>query len=151
MDKENFLKSLSMPVDDYRALRKIEAAQKPVAEKKEFNWEDFGEEGQLSVDVYETEDHVVVTAAVAGVKPEDLDVTVTGDMITLRGKRSDEHESSERNYYYRECYFGTFSRTVVLPVHIIGDRADATIKNGFLTVRIPKASNETRIPITETE
>ena len=149
MNKDDFFKSLATPVDDYRALRKSEEQTK--VEKKPFDWSEVGEEGQLAVDVFETADAVVITAAVAGVKPDDLDVTVTGDMITIRGKRSDEHEASERTFYYRECYFGSFSRTIVLPVHIVADRSEATIRNGLLSVRIPKATNEMKVPVIEQE
>jgi HSP20 family protein len=151
MDKDTFLKSLATPIDDYRSLRKMEEASAQKPEKKTFDWSEVGEEGQLAVDVFETADSVVITAAVAGVKPDDLDVTVTGDMITLRGKRSDEHAVHERTFYYRECYFGSFSRTIVLPVHIVADRSEATIKNGLLTVRIPKAVNEMKVPVVEAE
>jgi len=163
MNKEDFLASLTVPIDDYRALRRMEsgsvqtnnqsAAPKPIAEqpKKSLDWSNLSEEGQLAVDVYETTDHVVISASVAGVKPDEVDVTVSGDMVTVRGKRHQEEAQHERTYYYRECFFGSFSRTIVLPVHIVADRAEATIKNGFLTVKIPKATNQTKVPITETE
>lgn len=147
MNKEEFLRSLSTPVDDYRALRKMEAQ----TAKSQEPWSALVEEGQLAVDVYETADLVVITASVAGVKPDDLDVSVTGDTVTIRGKREAEHAEHHRTYFYRECFFGSFSRSIVLPVHIVADRAEATIKNGLLTVRIPKATNEAKVPIIEAE
>jgi len=147
MNKEDFLKSLSLPVDDYGALRKIEQKQEPRHEA--YSFEELGEEGQLAVDVFETNDHIVIMSTVAGAKPEELDVSVNGDMVTIRGKRHDETEEKDRTYYYRECYFGRFSRSVILPVHVLGDRAEASLKNGLLTIRIPKASPETRVPVIE--
>lgn len=144
MKKADFLKRLEAPADDYQALRKMEEQK-----EKPFSWEALGEEGQLSVDVFESPTQIVIVAPVAGTRPSQLDITITGDTVTLRGSRSDECTDSDRTYFYRECYFGAFSRTVILPVHIAGDRADATLKNGVLTLRIPKVSSEAKVEIRE--
>lgn len=97
------------------------------------------QEGQLTVDVYQTADAIVVRSTIAGVKPEDLDVSITSDMVTIRGVRHHDEEVSEENYFYRECYWGNFSRSIILPVDIIAEKADASLKDGILTIRIPKA------------
>jgi HSP20 family protein len=96
-------------------------------------------EGQLTIDVYQTENEIVIKSTIAGVKPEDLDVSINNDMVTVKGERKNEEEVSHGNYYYQECYWGGFSRSVLLPVDVIPEKADASLKNGILTIRLPKA------------
>ncbi len=96
-------------------------------------------EGQLTIDVYQTDDDIVIKSTIAGVKPEDLDVNINNDMVTVRGERKQDEDIDPENYYYQECYWGPFSRSVILPVEIIADKAEATMKNGILTLRLPKA------------
>ncbi|MBT3356142.1 Hsp20/alpha crystallin family protein [bacterium] len=96
-------------------------------------------EGQLTIDVYQTNDDIVIKSTIAGVKPENLDVNINNDMVTIRGERQQDEEISVDNYYYQECYWGPFSRSVILPVEIISDKAEATMKNGILTLKLPKA------------
>lgn len=98
-------------------------------------------EGQLTVDVYQTPDAVVIKSTIAGVKPEDLDVSITNDMVTVRGTRRHDEEVREDEYFYRECYWGTFSRSIILPVDIVAEKADASLRDGILTVRIPKSDS----------
>jgi HSP20 family protein len=95
-------------------------------------------EGQLTIDVYQTENHIIIKSTIAGVKPEDLDITITNDMVTIRGKREKDEETRTEDYYYQECYWGTFSRSVILPVDVEADKAEAALKNGILTIRLPK-------------
>lgn len=96
-------------------------------------------EGQLTIDVYQTADDIVIKSTIAGVKPENLDVNINNDMVTIRGERQQEEDISVDSYYYQECYWGPFSRSVILPVEIISDKAEATMKNGILTLKLPKA------------
>ncbi len=96
-------------------------------------------DGQLTVDVYQTPDTIVIKSTIAGVKPEDLDVSITNDMVTVRGMRRHDEEVQEDDYFYRECYWGNFSRSIILPVDIIAEKADASLKDGILTIRIPKS------------
>lgn len=96
-------------------------------------------EGQLTVDVYQTPDTIVIKSTIAGVRPEDLDVSITNDMVTIRGMRRHDEETKDDDYFYRECYWGNFSRSIILPVDIIAEKADASLKDGILTIRIPKA------------
>lgn len=97
------------------------------------------DDGQLTVDVYQTPDAIVIKSTIAGVKPEDLDVSITNDMVTIRGLRRHDEEVLESDYFYRECYWGGFSRSIILPVDIVSEKADASLKDGILTIRIPKA------------
>ena len=98
-------------------------------------------EGQLTIDVYQTDNDIVIRSTIAGVKPEDLDVSINNDMLTIRGERKKDEEVPEENYYYQECYWGTFSRSVILPIDVLTDKIEASMKNGILTIRLPKADN----------
>lgn len=100
--------------------------------------DDSGPEGQLTLDVYQTPDNIVVESAIAGVKPEDLDVDVTTDSITIKGSRHRERNIKDEDYFYRECYWGKFSRSVILPQEIDPDNASVSFKNGVLVVTMPK-------------
>lgn len=105
----------------------------------DMNWYSGEYEGQLSVDVYQTEDSLVVRSTIAGVKHEDLEITLNDDVITIRGKRFQEHEVPKEDYFYQECYWGGFSRSIVLPMEVKSAAAKASLKNGVLTVVLPKA------------
>ena len=94
-------------------------------------------EGQLSIDLYEDGDNLIIKSTIAGVKAEDLDITVEPDLITIRGERKKEEEST-KNYFYQECFWGRFSRTLVLPYPIKPEATKASLKNGILTVILPK-------------
>lgn len=98
------------------------------------------QEGQLTVDVFQDDTNVVVQSTIAGVSPDDLDVSITNDMVTIRGERQRSYDVDSEDYFYQECYWGPFSRSIILPVEIDADRAEAKIKNGILTIRIPKAN-----------
>lgn len=99
-------------------------------------------EGQLAVDVYQTKDSVVIKAPIAGVKAEDIDVSVSEDVVTLRGERKEETEVTRDNYYVQECYWGSFSRSVILPTSTVAEKAVASLKDGVLTLTIPKVVQE---------
>lgn len=96
-------------------------------------------DGQLNVDVYQTPTEVVVVAPIAGVKPEDVRVEVSDDMVTISGERKEESKIEKDNYFAQECYWGGFSRSVVLPVPTNTEKSTASFKNGVLTLKIPKA------------
>lgn len=102
-------------------------------------------EGQLTIDVYQTDNDIVIKSTIAGVRPEDLDVAINNDMVTIKGERKNEEAVGAENYYYQECYWGPFSRSVVLPVDVMSDKVEAALKNGILTIRLPKAeTNKTK-------
>lgn len=97
-----------------------------------------GQEGQLAVDVYQTETELVIQSAIAGIKPENLDISIESDSVIIRGIREHPPEKDEKNYFYQECYWGQFSRQIILPEETDSSRAEATMKEGILTIRIPK-------------
>jgi len=101
--------------------------------------EDTTVDGQLAVDVYETAKEIVVKAPVAGVDGDDIDITVTDEMVIIRGERKDVKEVDMGSYHAQECYWGSFSRTVSLPQKGLADEAQASFAKGILTIRIPKA------------
>lgn len=101
--------------------------------------EDDYEEGQLSVDVFQTKDAIVIKSTIAGVKPEDIDISINNDMVTIRGKREVDHTIEEDDFFFQECYWGGFSRSIILPVEIKPDDVRANLKNGVLTITLPKA------------
>ncbi len=96
------------------------------------------EEGELTVDIYDQDGSIVIQSTVAGVKPEDLDVSITSDSVTIRGKRERQEEISEKDFYYKELFWGTFSRSVILPEEIDDTGAEATLKHGLLIIKLPK-------------
>lgn len=102
-------------------------------------------EGQLAVDVYQTKDKIIVKAPIAGVKPEDIDVAISEDVVTIRGDRKDEFAVEKDNYYVQECFWGSFSRSVILPTSTVAEKAEASLKDGVLTIQIPKVVQEDKI------
>ena len=124
------------------------------SEKKKINKEwlaegenSADEEGQLTVDVYKTKDFIVIKSIIGGVRPEDLDVSITSDMVTIKGKRNNPDNVVSDEYYYQECFWGNFSRSIILPNDIKTDGVEATIKNGILTIRLPKIEKNSSMKI----
>ncbi|HCY17890.1 MAG: Protein containing Heat shock protein Hsp20 protein [Candidatus Nomurabacteria bacterium GW2011_GWF2_35_12] len=119
------------------------------ANKKNGNgWmEEENEELELTVDVYQTPTDIILQTMVAGVKPEDLELTIARDMITIRGKREENRNIDEENYFIKELYWGKFSRTVLLPQEVEPEEVEATEKHGLLTIKIQKVDKEKRTNI----
>lgn len=97
-----------------------------------------GKVGELSVDVYQTENEIVIRALVAGVSPANLDISLTRDMITVKGTREEAKEVEGDDYFYQELYWGSFARTILLPEEVEVDEAVATENHGILIIRLPK-------------
>ena len=108
---------------------------------KEPKWEEEID-AELTVDVYQTPTDVVVQAMVAGVRPEDLELTLSRDMITIRGKREESRTISEDNFFAKELYWGSFSRTILLPTEVDPEEAEAVEKHGLLTIKLPKIDKD---------
>lgn len=102
----------------------------------------FESEGKLAIDLYKAGEDLVVQSTIAGVRPEDLDITIQGDIVTIKGVRVKPAEEPERSYYYQECYWGPFSRQIVLPEEVDPSRAEASLQEGILTIRIPRIEKE---------
>ena len=104
-----------------------------------FGWIAPASAAGMALDVYETKERVVVKAALPGIKPEETEVTITGDTLTIRGESKKENEIKEENYIRKERHFGSFARSVTLPAGLEADKAEATFENGVLTLKIPKS------------
>lgn len=117
---------------------KKEVAKEPEEAREEVAAADPEEEGQLTVDIFDDGDNIVIQAILGGVKLDDIDVQVTDDTVTVRGRRGRSHEVRDESFYYRELYWGSFSRSIILPQEVISDEAEATMKEGLLTVTLPK-------------
>ncbi len=100
------------------------------------------EEGQLAVDVYQDNGNIVIEAPVAGVSIDDLDVDITPESVVIKGKRERYGKEDKRDYFVQECYWGKFSRSVILPEEIDTDRSAASLKNGILKIVLPKADKK---------
>ncbi len=117
------------------------------------NWiEESSEEGELAIDVHQTDDKIIIKAMIAGVEPDDLDVSITRDMVSIKGSRKEEENIETEDYFYKELYWGTFSRTILLPQEIEPDEAKATEKHGLLILHLPKIDHKktTKIKIKST-
>ncbi len=103
---------------------------------------DDTQEGELPVDMYHTGDSIVIRALVAGVSPEDLDIAITRDMVTIKGRRQEIQEAADDDYYHRELFWGGFSRTLLLPEEVLIDEAEAKEKHGLLEIKLPKVDKD---------
>ena len=137
-----------MILDSSGGLGPAPVSARPSAKHVEEDWHSGHEEGQLAVDVAEKKTELVVISTMAGADPSKIEVYVHSDLLTIRGVRSRPlKDGDDLNYFHEECYWGKFSRTVVLPVDVRGDGARAEYKNGILVVRIPKRKSEARIQV----
>lgn len=113
---------------------------------REMPWQ-LSEEGQLSVDVLETQKDVVILSTLAGADISNIEISLQNDLLTIRGSRPEPFFGDDVRYFHKECFWGKFSRTIVLPVDVKGDLARAEYKSGVLTITIPKQSPNARIPV----
>lgn len=118
----------------------------PHQAREDHDWH-TDEEGQLAIDVAETESDIIVISPLAGAESRSIEVSVHNDLLTIRGVRSEPHDKDIVRYFHKECFWGAFSRTIVLPVEVAGDKAIAQYAAGILTVRIPKMVRQKKIPI----
>jgi HSP20 family protein len=127
-------------------LQQQSEAQQPQqsAPQGDDNWDESEEDfpGQLAVDVYETEEKLVVKARTAGVNKEDLDVSISDGILTISGTLSSGDDTDATNWHIQECYWGEFSRTVALPVAVKEDEVEAMLKDGVLTISFGKVKQE---------
>jgi HSP20 family molecular chaperone IbpA len=122
--------------------KKTESAKK-VEIEKENKW--FAKkEGQLVIDMYETENELVVQTAIAGAKPEEINVVIENDTLSISGKRELKRKDANVKYLYQECFWGNFSREIILPTEVDPSRVKAVMEEGILTIRIPKIDREKR-------
>ena len=109
-------------------------------EPEESPW--FEPEGELAVDVYQTNGEIVIQSTIAGVSSDDLDVNIENDVVTISGERRNPNEEEDKSYFYQECYWGPFSRQIILPEEIDTSRIEASMKDGVFTLRLPKLERQ---------
>ena len=113
------------------------------ADGKNGNWiEEENDEAELTVDVYQTPTDIVIQSMVAGVKPEDIEISIARDVVIIRGSREESRVIDEDNYFTKELYWGKFSRTITLPAEVEPEEVEATERHGLLTVKIKKVDKE---------
>lgn len=149
-DNRSFFEKItgSIKMDDDHEEEVIES-KLPKSVKNDDWLSEEEEEGQLTVDVYQTASEIIIKSMVAGVKPEDLDISITRDMVTIKGKRETERFVSDEDYYHRELYWGSFSRTIMLPAEVDVEEAEAIEKHGLLILKLPKVdkNRQTRLRV----
>jgi len=111
------------------------------------NWFNEDYEGELAVDVYQSGKNIIVKSTIAGVRPEDLEIFLHNDLLTIRGRREIGQEETGSDYFYKECYWGGFSRSIILPAEVMADRAEASLKNGILKITMPIAQKSKLINV----
>lgn len=122
-------------------------AKKAEPVRVEDHWMPEELEGQLSVDVFQKGDKIVVKSTIAGVLPEHLEIFLNRDMLTIKGERRHEEAAKGDEYFIKECYWGKFSRTIILPSDVKTEEAKATLKDGVLTIVMPKAQHSRSVPV----
>lgn len=139
MARKSFLKLVTGSADEEETpeFREEEADRGRDREEKD-EWTGEGGEGQLTIDVYQNGEEMVIKSTIAGVSQNDLDITIANDMITIKGERKRDEAVEAEDYYYQELYWGPFSRSVILPHEIDTEGARANLKDGVLTIRLPK-------------
>ncbi len=133
--------------EDEEAAADENAEAAPAAEEEA--WDEEPVAGQLAVDVYETKEKLIVKGRVAGVNKNDLDVSISDNTLTIKGTLSSGSEDDVENYFLQECYWGEFSRSIVLPVPVKEDEIEAVLKDGVLTISFAKVKQDTvkKIPV----
>lgn len=155
MKKPSFLERLtgSVSMDEYDEVLDGEMTDEETHADDEDQYEEESEwhgqeaieepqEGELPVDMYQTGDSVVIRALVAGVSPDDLDIAITRDMVTIKGRREEVQEAADDDYYHRELFWGSFTRTLLLPEEVLIDEAEAKEKHGLLEIVLPKVDKD---------
>jgi len=107
-------------------------------DKKDGDWLEEAEDAELTVDLYQTPTEIIIQTMVAGVKPDDLEIDIARDMITIRGNREESRKIEEEDYFVKELYWGSFSRTLQLPAEVEPEEAEATERHGLVTIRLEK-------------
>lgn len=97
-------------------------------------------EGHLTIDVYQSGDDIIIESAIAGIDSDDLDIAITSESVQIKGKREKKEKIKKNDYLYQECFWGKFSRLIILPQEVDPDRAQASLKNGILKIVLPKVS-----------
>ncbi len=153
-EEEEDIEVKNKPIATPVTKKKADPDKTPIVTKKPASVKDKGKwptaEGQLAVDIYQTDKDLVIQSAIAGVKPDDLDITIEEDLVSIKGERK-RPEEEEGDYFSQECYWGKFSRQIILPVEVDPNQINATLKEGILTLRTHKILRKKKRKITVRE
>lgn len=134
--------SLSDDYDDFEDEPEAEVRKAPQGRDQQrvmsYSHEEEPSEGQLPIDMYQTQDEIVIRTFTAGVRPDEMNVSISRDMVVLEGSRAEREQITDADYFSRELFWGSFTRTILLPEEIDVDAATATAKDGLLTLVLPK-------------
>jgi HSP20 family protein len=138
-DIQEDLRSRFVGVADSPSSLYEDSSETAIISQTTFQTDDELVEGALTIDVYQTDNDIVIVSTIAGVTAKDLDVSITNDMVTVSGERKNPVKVRQENYFYQECYWGPFSRSVILPIDVDAEKSIAELKDGVLTVTLPKS------------
>jgi HSP20 family protein len=146
--KPSFFERLTGTVNIDDDFEMLEPVTESLPDKVNDSWADDAE-GQLAVDVHQTDKAVIVKTMTAGVNPGDIEITVSRDTITIRGNRESEHEARSDDFFHKELYWGSFSRTIMLPCEVEAEETSAKEDHGLLTINLPKIdkNKQTKVKI----
>ncbi len=122
---------------DYEDFQELDEALADLTASKKIKTDPSDEEGQLTVDVLQIGNDIIVQSTIGGVESKDIDISIAKDMVTIKGHRKKTEQARGSDYFHQELYWGSFSRSIILPADIDVDKAKASIKNGLLTIRLP--------------
>jgi len=129
-------------------IKKTTPLTKPAASHEVNDWLlASSHEGQLSLDIYQNEKNLIIKSTIAGARPEDIQISIKNDLLTIRGKRDLPDDIADADFLFRECYWGAFSRSIILPIDVQADKIKASMDNGVLTIILPKAPEAKQIVI----
>src|ERR1035437_6670755 len=140
-EKRSFFERLTgtVRIDDEQEPEQGEQEKTPATHLPlKSEWGEEESDGELTVDVYQTADDIIIKAMVSGMDPNDLDISIGRDTVTIKGKREGSREVGDDDYFCKELYWGSFSRTIALPQEIEVEEAEATQKHGLLMIKLPK-------------
>ena len=145
-NKRSFFERITGSISSFNGGRENEAVNlavgKPAGPRND-NWiKEEAEEGELAVDVFQTPTEIVVKAMISGVRPEDLNISITREMVTIKGKREETETVTGPDYFQQELYWGSFSKTILLPAEVEPEEAEAVERHGLLTIRLPKVDRQ---------
>ncbi len=150
VEEQDLRESLRSRFAEEEVIEEVEEeVEQPVMQSISDEEDDESVEGALTIDVFQTENDIVIVSTIAGVTSKDLDVSITNDMVTISGQRRNSARVKQENYFYQECYWGGFSRSVILPIDVDAEKASAELKDGVLSVTLPKSEKvkSKKIPI----
>ena len=145
-NKRSFFERITGSISSFNDREENKTSNSPVETSNghhDASWiKEDAEEGELAVDVFQTPTEIVIKAMISGVRPEDLNISITREMVTIKGKREETETVTDTDYFHQELYWGSFSKTILLPSEVEPEEAEAVERHGLLTIRLPKVDRQ---------